>query len=129
MNLLSNLLELFSRDLTIKKRQILGTSIANFLVGVFVLLSMGFASVALAIWLSKTYDMIIALVIVSALYLAFAAITVIGNTLYQKRQDRKKAEADAVRNLYLTNLLTGRGKSSLLMLAGVALASFLANKE
>lgn len=131
---ISTVLNLTRSDLGRQKRRLSVAAALYVVTALFALFAIGFAMVALSIYLSEIYGMMAGLLMVACLSLTVSAMAIIINALYQRRQKRKLAQSAAVKGAAAATMLTiakNRASIAPLILAGVGFlaASQLSQKN
>lgn len=123
LSALSTITQLTTGDLQRRKRRWVEASVLIALATVAVLFAIGFAASAGAVALARTYDWVIALVVMSAVFIVLAAIALVTNALLARRARRRFDRSAAVKSAALaTGLVAARrsGGAALPIVAAIA---------
>lgn len=120
---LSTISQLTATDFKRRKRRVTSAAALYAVAGTAALFAVGFAASAGAVALARTYDWIIALIVVAAVFVLVAALALVVNAMLSRRARRRSDHSAAVKSAALaTGLVAVRrsGTAALPLVAAIA---------
>lgn len=114
--------QLTSADIQRRKQRVVLAAILYTIAAVAMLFAVGFAASAGAVALAQAYDWIIALVVVSAVFVLIAGLALVINAVAARRMRRKTDRSAAVKSAALATGLVAARRSGTAALPLVAVA-------
>lgn len=132
---LTTITQLTAADFKRRKQRWISAAAFYAVGGIAGLFAVGFGAVAGTVAIARSYDLLVALVIMSAIFLAIAALAVIVNAALAARARRRNSRSAAVKSAALATGLVAIRRSGttalplIAAIAGLLLASRLVGED